>query len=130
MHNPLVQVLFVMQNTPQEVREFGGLKPGVFNVSSTTRYDLVLFVNDPDSHTYLTWMYNPNLFDATTIAKMASLYEVVLQAALSNPAIPLSELSQQLSAAEQQFRHDEQGKFQQLSLGKLKGIRRKATTAP
>src|SRR5207253_8627210 len=57
-HHPLVQVLFVMQNTPQGPREFGGLKPEPLGVSSTSRFDLVLFINNPNATPVTTWMYN------------------------------------------------------------------------
>src|SRR5205807_9771060 len=78
-HNPLVQVLFVMQNTPQPVREFGGFRLSPLGVSSTSRFDLVLFINDPEGTASTAWMYNPNLFDRSTIARMASLYEILLK---------------------------------------------------
>ena len=84
-HNPLVQVLFVMQNTPQMSREFGGLKLGPLGVSSTSRFDLVLFINDPEGSPYATWMYNPNLFEALTIERVAGLYEALLRSVASDP---------------------------------------------
>src|SRR5262249_45642265 len=54
-HNPLVQVLFVMQNTPPIVREFAGLKAGPLGVGSSSRFDLVVFINNPESDPSVTW---------------------------------------------------------------------------
>jgi amino acid adenylation domain-containing protein len=129
-YHPLVQVLFVMQNTPRGPREFGGLKPGPLGVSSTSRFDLVLFINNPDEELLTTWMYNPNLFDESVIARMADLYETVLRAAASTPDVPLSRLDEVLGQAQQQLRQSEQKSFHETSLRKLKGARRKAVTAP
>jgi len=124
-HNPLVQVLFVMQNIPQVTREFGGLKVGTLGVSSTSRFDLVLFINDPEGSPYATWMYNPNLFDASTIGLMASLYDALLRSVAMDPEITLNALGDRLAEAEKEFRASEQKKFQEASMGKLKGIKRR-----
>src|SRR5207249_3335345 len=75
-HNPLVQVLFVMQNTPPMVQRFGGLELKPLGVSTSSRFDLVMFVNDPETSPSTTWMYNPNLFDGSTIERIAELYRV------------------------------------------------------
>jgi non-ribosomal peptide synthetase component F len=124
-HNPLVQVLFVMQNTPQIVREFGGLKLGPLGVSTSSRFDLVMFINDPESNPSTLWMYNPNLFDAGTIARMADRYELLLGQVCAGPELSLGELFATLDEAEKQQRGSEQKKFQEAGLEKLKKIRRK-----
>lgn len=125
-HNPLVQVLFVMQNTPQTVREFGGLTVGPLGVSSTSRFDLVLFINDPEGTPYATWMYNPNLFDASTIVRMAGLYQALLQSITADPEMTLDALTLHLGEVEKQLQSDDQKRFQEASVRKLKGIKRKA----
>ncbi|MBZ5723307.1 MAG: AMP-binding protein, partial [Acidobacteriia bacterium] len=127
-HNPLVQVLFVMQNTPRMVREFGGLKLDPLGVSSTSRFDLVLFINDPEGEPFATWMYNPNLFDTSTIERMASLYEVLLRSVAADAGIKLSSLREYLAQAELQQRASQQKEFQQASLSKLKQIKRRAVS--
>jgi non-ribosomal peptide synthetase component F len=127
-HNPLVQVLFVMQNTPQVVRKFGGLTLGPLGVSSTSRFDLVLFINDPEGAVVATWMYNPNLFDASTIARWAGLYEVLLASAAADPGAKLSSLAEILADAEKQQRAVQQKDFQQASLSKLKKVTRRTPT--
>jgi non-ribosomal peptide synthetase component F len=127
-HNPLVQVLFVMQNTPQLVQEFGGLKLGPLGVGSTSRFDLVLFINDPEGSPNSTWMYNPNLFDESTIARVARLYQVLLTAVASDCATKLSVLREILAGAEQQQRDADQKHFEETSLQKLRNVKRKAVT--
>jgi amino acid adenylation domain-containing protein/FkbH-like protein len=124
-HNPLVQVLFVMQNTPQMVREFGGLKLVPLGVSSSSRFDLVLFINDPESDPWTMWVYNPNLFDAGTIERMANHYELLLKKVCEDPGVKLGALSAGLDEAEKNQRENKQKKFQETGLEKLKKIRRK-----
>ncbi len=125
-HNPLVQVLFVMQNTPQMSREFGGLKLGPLGVSSTSRFDLVLFINDPEGSPYATWMYNPNLFEALTIERVAGLYEALLRSVASDPGLKFSAIRELLGEAERQQRSREEKAFQQASIERLKRLKRKA----
>jgi acyl carrier protein len=124
-HNPLVQVLFVMQNIPHVTRDFGGLKTGPLGVSSTSRFDLVLFINDPDGSPYATWMYNPNLFDASTISLMSELYQAVLTAVARETELSLSALTERLREATKEHGAAQQRKFQQASINKLRGMKRK-----
>jgi non-ribosomal peptide synthetase component F len=120
--------LFVMQNTPQLLREFGGLKLGPLGVSSTSRFDLVLFINDPDTSPSATWMYNPNLFETSSIARIANMYELLLKSVVANPEIRVNALNEVLSEAEKSQRAAEQREFQETSQRKLKTIKRKAVT--
>ncbi len=123
-HNPLVQVLFVMQNTPQAVQEFGGLKLGPLGVSSTSRFDLVLFINDPDGAPSTTWMYNPNLFDASTVERWAMVYEEALGRIASNSEVKLSDLRNAMVEADRNARAGEHLNFERASLDRLKKIAR------
>jgi non-ribosomal peptide synthetase component F len=127
-HNPLVQVLFVMQNTPQAIREFGGLKLGPLGVSSTSRFDLVLFINDPEGSPVATWMYNPNLFDESTVSRWATLYEALLQKVSTDPELLLDRLNELLDVTEKELRSSEQKNFQAASLERLKKVKRRATS--
>jgi len=124
-HNPLVQVLFVMQNTPQMVREFGGLKLTPLGVGGSSRFDLVMFVNNPESDVSTMWVYNPNLFDSSTIARMANSYELLLKTVCAAPDIKLRQVFAALEEAEKQQRGTEQKTFQETGLAKLKKARRK-----
>jgi non-ribosomal peptide synthetase component F len=125
-HNPLVQTLFVMQNTPQAFREFGGLKFRPLGVSGSSRFDLVVFIDNPESNASTTWVYNPNLFDTSTIARMANTYESLLKGVCAQPDITLSSVFAAIDVEEKELRAEEQKKLQQTGLEKLKKVRRKA----
>jgi hypothetical protein len=126
-HNPLVQVLFVMQNTAQTVSGFGGMKLGPLGVSSSSRFDLVMFVNDPETAPSSSWMYNPNLFDASTIERIANAYELLLKQVCAHPEIKLESLFAALGEAEKEQREHELTRFQETGREKLRKIRRKAS---
>jgi non-ribosomal peptide synthetase component F len=90
----------------------------------------VLFINNPDQLPVTTWMYNPNLFDASTIARFAELYELLLRSVATEPDAPLNRIYDALGEAEHHLQEAAQKAFQETSLRKLKGARRKAAVAP
>jgi non-ribosomal peptide synthetase component F len=127
-HNPLVQVLFVMQNTPQVGREFGGLKLSPLGVSSTSRFDLVLFINDPEGVPSTMWTYNPTLFEQSSIARLSRMYENILRSVAVNPKIKISSLAESLSNAEIHQLNQKQQCYEEASLRKLKTTKRRVAT--
>jgi len=127
-HNPLVQVLFVQQNTARRICDLPGVKLSAFKVDVPSKFDLAVFVTETDKDITGTWLYNPDLFEANTIARMASLYEVLLRSVAANPEMKLSSLAGILAEAEKQQRGAEQKEFQEASLRKLKKIKRKVMT--
>jgi hypothetical protein len=86
---------------------------------------LVLFINDPERIPSATWMYNPNLFEASTIVRMAGAYETLLRTVAVDPEVTFESLVEALNEFERAQCDGEQKEFQQVSLRKLKGIRRK-----
>jgi hypothetical protein len=124
-HNPLVQILFVMQNTTKMVNEFGGLKLGPLGVSGSSRFDLVLFITDTETEPSAMWFYNPKLFDAATIERMGISYELLLSKAFGDPAITQGAIFAALDELGKQQRENEQKKFHETGIEKLRQIRRK-----
>lgn len=97
--NPLVQVLFVMQNTPRPVLELTGLKVDWLELGSeTSRFDLVLFVAESGEQITGTWVYNAELFERTTIEQMSTQFEKVLGEVVKDPFVKIDSLS--IDAAE------------------------------
>jgi amino acid adenylation domain-containing protein/FkbH-like protein len=125
-HSPLVQVLFVQQNTPRSSATMSGLEMGRFNLEVQSKFDMAVFMRESGNEITSSWVYNPDLFDAGTIARMAANYEMLVQAAIANPKVRLTALCELLAGAEKQQRGSEHKKFQEAGLEKLKKIRRKA----
>jgi len=87
---------------------------------------MAVFMRETDNEVASSWVYNPDLFDAGTIARMAANYEMLVQAAIADPKVRVSALGELLAGAEKQQRGSEHKKFQEAGLEKLKKIRRKA----
>jgi amino acid adenylation domain-containing protein len=123
-HNPLVQVLFVQQ-TKAPSFSIPGVELSPFLLDMPSKFDLAVFVRDTGNGVTHSWVFNPDLFDTTTIARMAELYKVALEKATANSDIRLSDLLQSLADTEQQQRSAEHQQFQAASLQKLRTTRRK-----
>ena len=57
-----------------------------------SKFDMAVFVSETDKGIAGSWVYSCDLFDATTIARMAGMYQLVLEKATVNPAMRLSGL--------------------------------------
>ena len=92
--NPVVQVLFVMQNTEQRALRLPGTAVAPFTLSSTSsRFDLALFVSERENGLEGLWRYNADLFAPATIAALAAGFEDLLTSVVANPDARLSALT-------------------------------------
>lgn len=96
--NPLVQVVFVLQNAPLHASgsSTAGLKglaiePVPFE-TGTVRLDMEVHVWEDRDGMKIEFVYNTALFEAASIARMAANYLTVLEAAVADPARRVSEL--------------------------------------
>jgi amino acid adenylation domain-containing protein len=83
-HSPLFQVMFALQNTPDnEVPQMPGLEVSPVEPEVTTAvFDLTLNVEEVAENIYGRLRYNTDLFDAETIRRLAGHYLLVLEAAV------------------------------------------------
>ncbi|MEH2192673.1 MAG: amino acid adenylation domain-containing protein [Nostoc sp.] len=99
--NPLVQVLFSLQNTPQSSSNLPGLT--IQNMSLPidvkVRFDLEVNFWEVPGGLEGVWCYNTDLFDAATITRIGKDFKPLIQAIVANPKARISELPL-LSAAE------------------------------
>ena len=85
-HNPLVQVLFVMQNTPEERFEIPGVviesiaKPG-----TTSKFDLAVFVSENESGLRAEWTFASSLYVRETIERASAAWRDLLQQVVAAP---------------------------------------------
>jgi amino acid adenylation domain-containing protein len=123
--NPLVQILFVMQNTDQQTLQLAGLSLEPFKLSNaSSRFDLTLFVSETENGLLGLWRYNPDLFVAETISEMAARFENFLASIVANPSARQSTFAI-VGHAEGKFKtmtHDER---KQSDMKQLRTIRRK-----
>ncbi|MEH1970996.1 non-ribosomal peptide synthase/polyketide synthase [Nostoc sp.] len=101
-HAPLFQVDFLLQNDPLSEVELTGLNVTSLPIeSATAKFDLTLAMAIAPTGMVGVWEYNTDLFDASTIARMAGHFVTLLEAIVENPQQQISQLPM-LTAVEQQ----------------------------
>ena len=98
--NPLFQAHFALQNTPMDPLELQGLKIERVNTDSqVTRFDLECHAWQAEQGLQVVFMYNRDLFEASSIQRMLQQYQRLLEQVVTEPQLPISQL-QLLSAQE------------------------------
>ncbi len=96
-HNPLFQVMFAVQQTEALMSSFSlpnlemSLYP-VAEVEMTVRMDLELHLWPEGEELKILCAYNRDLFEAETIQRMLSHYQVLLSAVVENLDLPIGQL--------------------------------------
>jgi len=127
-HSPIVQVLFVQQNTPRSSKTMPGLSLSWFPINVPSKFDMAVFVSETDQGVMGNWVYSADLFDASSITRMTGLYQLVLERAIANPALRLSDLIAVLEEEDQKQLALQHKEFQQVGSQKLKTAKRKTMT--
>jgi amino acid adenylation domain-containing protein len=92
-HNPLFQVFFALHNTPAAPPALRGLELSFLDVhSGTAKFDFDLMGIEDDGTLAGAVEYNADLFDAPTIDRTLSHWQVLLRAALAAPDRAIPEL--------------------------------------
>ena len=94
-HAPLAQVMFVLQNDLDEsALELPGLSAvRVANARRTSKFDLTLFAFPTAEGLGIAAEYCTDLFEETTVSRLLERFETLLEAALADPARPVSRLA-------------------------------------
>ena len=127
-YHPLFQVSFTLeQSTQAQAQELPGLTISPVELASdTAQLDLVLHMVDAGPQLFGEWQYSTDLFDASTIARLAREFELLLEHVVEQPAARLHELLTRLDEAEQQQQLAREQEIEAARLSKLKQVRRKA----
>jgi amino acid adenylation domain-containing protein/non-ribosomal peptide synthase protein (TIGR01720 family) len=101
--NPLVQVMFTLQNTPQEFVAAQNLQVLPLDVTSgTAKFDLTLSIMETNEGLIGGLQYSTDLFDEVTIKRMLNHYERILEEMVSNPQQRVGELCMLTGVEKQQ----------------------------
>jgi amino acid adenylation domain-containing protein len=93
-HQPLFGVVFALQNAPWPPLHLPGLRLRMDPVDpGTARYDLVFTLREDDGGIGGRMEYAADLFDASTIERLADHYVRLLRAVVADPAARISTLS-------------------------------------
>ncbi|HEX6291103.1 MAG TPA: amino acid adenylation domain-containing protein [Herpetosiphonaceae bacterium] len=124
---PLFQVWFVLQNAPRAALRLPGLTLHPLEVDyGMARYDLRLGLSESAEGLSGSFEYNSDLFDASTIARLAQLYESLLTAVVQQPQASLDDLRSLLAEASREHQAREQQTLKATSLQKLKRATRES----
>ena len=92
-HSPLFQVIFSLQNIPYSRLELESLTLTPLQIKTgTAKYDLTFFMLETESGLLAHLEYNADLFEATTIRRMLSHFQNLLQAVVADPRSLISRL--------------------------------------
>jgi amino acid adenylation domain-containing protein len=91
--SPLFQVMFALQNTPlAPVRVTGLSLSGIQADSASAKFDLTLTLEEGEDGLSGYFEYVTDLFDASTIERMAAHYRTLLEGIVASPTLPIGEL--------------------------------------
>ncbi|WP_292846224.1 amino acid adenylation domain-containing protein [Nostoc sp. NMS8] len=99
--SPLFQVMFVFQNAPTSSLDLTGLTLSPLPVENkTAKFNLTLSLEQTTQGLMTVWEYNTDLFDASTIERMAGHFEILLEGIVTHPQqhickLPLLTLAEQ-----------------------------------
>ena len=129
-HHPIVQALFVMQNTPKQGRELPGLSMELFPIPITrSKFDVAVFITEGQADFTEHWVYSTELFKPETIRRMALHFERLLGNGLAQPGARISAL-EMLSPEEKFEREQEQQERKRSQRQKLMAVEPRAVTLP
>ena len=90
--SPLFQVMFALQNTADHPLELEQIVVSpVGETSSIAKFDLTLTMAEKDGKLRGSINYNTDLFDSTTIDRMAGHFQTLLEGIVTNPEQRISE---------------------------------------
>ena len=124
-HTSLFQVLFVLQNAPTEPLKLTGLTLRQLDFDrEMSKFDLALFIEETEAGLIGNWVYKTDLFDATTVTRMAGHFETLLESIVAEPDAQLSDL-EMLTESEKREQAMEVKEREESQIKKLKSARRK-----
>ncbi|HEX8423476.1 MAG TPA: condensation domain-containing protein, partial [Pyrinomonadaceae bacterium] len=89
---PIFQVLLVLRNTPIEPLQLSGLKLSLLETENlTSKFDVALFLEETPDGLAAVWNYSTDLFDLSTVERMAGHFERLLYSAVAQPDAKLDE---------------------------------------
>ncbi|MBE9103496.1 LLM class flavin-dependent oxidoreductase [Nostoc cf. edaphicum LEGE 07299] len=93
-YTPVFQVMFVLQNTPMPILELPGLTVSPLAIDNgSAKFDLTLEITETPGKLFTNLEFNTDLFEATTIKRMAGHFQTLLKKIVAKPKLRLLELS-------------------------------------
>ncbi|HJP91739.1 MAG TPA: amino acid adenylation domain-containing protein [Pyrinomonadaceae bacterium] len=120
---PLVRAVMQLQTAPQVALKLKGLTEESLEIGTeSVPFDLVLNMSETNDGLTGAWLYNTDLFNATTIARMSSRFSLLLNQLIAEPDMKLDEIVARLIEAERQKRQALQEEFKSTRRMKLRNV--------
>ncbi|MBW4670971.1 MAG: amino acid adenylation domain-containing protein [Cyanomargarita calcarea GSE-NOS-MK-12-04C] len=93
-YSPLFQVMFVYEEDVSAHNiELPGITSRPYRVkNNTAKFDLTLYLGQTPAGLECSWVYNTDLFDASTIERMTNHFQTMLEGIVANPDQTISQL--------------------------------------
>lgn len=91
--SPLLQMLFVMQNTPKRRFDIDGLEVDVLPTGAVpSKFDMAAFVHETDEGLSVDWVFAAELYDRVNVAAVATAWQDALAAIVAGPEASIGSL--------------------------------------
>ena len=91
--NPLVQVLFQLDNMPEDLSAFLDMQVTILNIAPhLSKFDLMLTAFEQQGQIELALEYNRDLFREASMQRLLAHYQVLLEALVQQPHLPIGRL--------------------------------------
>ncbi len=91
-HSPLFQIMLVLQNDESGSLTLPGLTLATAEqADNVAKFELTLSISEKSDGLALTWQYSSDLFNRSTIERMAEHFSALLSALVTKPNVPVSE---------------------------------------
>lgn len=125
-HNPLFQVMFILQNAPVRARRLSGMMMEPVEVhSGTSTFDITFSIAEMVDGLNTSVEYNTDIFNQDTIVRMVDHYCMLLTAAVAQPDRPIAEIPLLTEAERQQILFDWNDTADEFIIGDDSSDRRK-----
>jgi amino acid adenylation domain-containing protein len=92
-HNPLFQVMFVLQSAPMRPSGLAGLALEIMDVDTeTAKFDLTLAIEERENGLQAALEYRTDLFERHSIQRMLGHFQTLLEGVAANPSKRISRL--------------------------------------
>ena len=103
-HSPLFQVMFVLQNAPMSELQLPGMNIKREPIEhGTAKFDLTIFLTESAEGIQCVFEYNADLFVRTTIERMGTHFQTLVEAVTATPERKIHELPLLTEAERQQL---------------------------
>jgi non-ribosomal peptide synthetase component F len=127
-HTPLFQVAFGLDNAPKGTLDLPGLKLEILGGDhGAVRFDLTLWAYETGDGLSCIWTYSSDLFDKSTVERMAGHYEKLLQGIVADPEGRLSSF-EIVTEEERRRREEEERRREEAGARRLLSVRRRAVS--